>query len=173
MSFIDLMFQGEELALTDVHISWEDTVDPAACNTDATVYEETSRDPVRTPFPWDSTAQAGFSTNASTWLPLATDYLTVNVMAQKTAAFSHLKLFEQLTQIRKTPTFQTGTFTSYAIGTNVLAYSRALTGSDTYIVLLNFGATNQVLNLVTTFPTLASQRLEVIATSLQSLYVAG
>lgn len=156
-----------------MHISWANTVDPAACNTDATVYETYSRDPVRTPFPWDDSAQAGFSTNQTTWLPLATDYLTVNVKAQKAAAFSHLKLFKQLTQIRKTPTFQTGTFTSYPIGNNVLAYMRALTGSDSYIVLLNFGSTNQVLNLVTTFPTLASKRLEVIATSLQSLYVAG
>lgn len=156
-----------------MHISWANTVDPAACNTDETVYEDYSRDPVRTPFPWDDSAQAGFSTNASTWLPLATDYLTVNVKAQEAAAFSHLKLFKQLTQIRKTPTFETGTFASYAIGTNVLAYSRTLTGSDSYIVLLNFGTTNQVLNLVTTFPILASMRLEVIATSLQSLYVAG
>jgi len=40
-------------------ISWADTQDPQACNTNEEVYKELSRDPVRTPFQWDNTDFAG------------------------------------------------------------------------------------------------------------------
>lgn len=54
-----LIFKGEELAFTDVHISWEETVDPQGCNTNENDYEAASRDPARTPFQWDDTNLAG------------------------------------------------------------------------------------------------------------------
>lgn len=42
--------QGEEIGMTDVWISWEDTQDPQACRTNPDIYEPYSRDPARTPF---------------------------------------------------------------------------------------------------------------------------
>lgn len=51
--------QGEEIGMTNVHVSWEDTVDPQACNTNNVVWHENSRDPARTPFQWDATLYAG------------------------------------------------------------------------------------------------------------------
>lgn len=84
--------QGEELGLTDFFLTWEQTIDPAGCNTSPETYTDFSRDPTRTPFPWDATAQAGFSTNASTWLPVNTNYVTVNVAAQRQVPFSHMKV---------------------------------------------------------------------------------
>lgn len=45
--------------MTDVYISWQNTVDPQACNTNETVYNDVSRDPARTPFQWDSSTSAG------------------------------------------------------------------------------------------------------------------
>lgn len=42
--------KGEEIGMTDVDISWEETVDPQACNTDPTIYLEYSRDAARTRF---------------------------------------------------------------------------------------------------------------------------
>jgi hypothetical protein len=42
--------QGDEIGMLDYRdISWEDTVDPAACNTNREVYKKFSRDPERTP----------------------------------------------------------------------------------------------------------------------------
>ncbi|KOB39882.1 Alpha amylase, partial [Operophtera brumata] len=83
---------GEELGMTDGQVSWEDTKDPQACNTDDPVnYWTKSRDPTRTPYHWDASANAGFSTNASTWLPVADNYLTVNLAAQMAATNSHYK----------------------------------------------------------------------------------
>lgn len=56
------IFKGEEIGMVDFkNISWEDTKDPAACNTNRNVYMDFSRDPERTPFQWDDTKNAGFS----------------------------------------------------------------------------------------------------------------
>lgn len=56
---LNIQKQGEELALTDGYVSWEDTVDTPACNTNSSVYQKYSRDPTRTPFQWDDTKNAG------------------------------------------------------------------------------------------------------------------
>lgn len=45
---IAITYQGEELVMTNVHLTWEETVDPQACNTNPEVYEQNSRDPCRT-----------------------------------------------------------------------------------------------------------------------------
>lgn len=55
-----IVCQGEEIGMKDGFISWEDTVDPSACNTDDPInYVQTSRDPERTPFQWNSEKNAG------------------------------------------------------------------------------------------------------------------
>lgn len=104
----DELLQGEELGMTDVHISWADTQDPQACNTNSTVYETVSRDPARTPFQWDSGANAGFSTAAKTWLPVAQNYTLNNVQLQTQQLHSHLKVFKSLLKLRHHPTMQYG-----------------------------------------------------------------
>lgn len=45
--------------MTDVYISWEDSVDPQACNTNPETYYAASRDPARTPYQWDASSNAG------------------------------------------------------------------------------------------------------------------
>lgn len=42
-----ITYQGEEIVMEDVHISWVETQDPQACNTNETVYDAYSRDPAR------------------------------------------------------------------------------------------------------------------------------
>lgn len=37
--------KGEEIGMTDVIISWEDSVDPPACNSNETTYYSVTRDP--------------------------------------------------------------------------------------------------------------------------------
>lgn len=90
-----LMFQfkGEEIAMTDGEVTWEETKDPAACNTDDPInYYKASRDPERTPFQWDDSKNAGFTTGNSTWLPVARNYKEVNVKKQLEAPKSHYKV---------------------------------------------------------------------------------
>lgn len=49
-----ITYYGEEIGMVDNFISWEDTVDPAGCNTDPERYHLFSRDPERTPMQWTS-----------------------------------------------------------------------------------------------------------------------
>ena len=130
---------GEELVMENVHLTWEETVDPQSCNSNKDVYEANSRDPARTPFPWDDSKNAGFSTGDKTWLPVGTNYKTVNVMAQELAENSHLKIFRRLTSIRKQPVFKNGTYSGFLSNSNnVYAYKRQL-GDQIAIIVLNFG----------------------------------
>lgn len=78
--------KGEEILMTDNRaITWEETDDPQACQTNETVFQDFTRDPVRTPFQWDDTPNAGFSTAERTWLPVHANYQTRNLKAQKEA----------------------------------------------------------------------------------------
>lgn len=110
--------------MTDVWISWKDTVDPAACNTNATVYEHYSRDPERTPFQWDDSTSAGFSSSTHTWLPIGADYRTVNVRSESAAANSHLQCYRKLMALRSRPALQRGALMALAVNDNVLGIVR-------------------------------------------------
>lgn len=116
----------------------------------------------------------GFSTNKTTWLPVAEDYKTNNVKLQKSSPFSHLKIFKKLTKVRRTKTFTDGELNVVAIDDDVLVYERKLSGEDTYVILLNFSSNNKVVDLTKVFPDL-STKLEIITSSLRTpaLYLAG
>lgn len=111
--------------MTDVYISWSDTVDPLACNTNSEIYDQVSRDPVRTPFQWDDSKNAGFSTANHTWLPLGPDYKMINVKLQQDANRSHLKVFQTLNQLRKLASIDYGSYEPKIVADkNVLIYRR-------------------------------------------------
>lgn len=164
---IAITYMGEELVMTNVHLTWEETVDPQACNTNPDVYEPNSRDPARTPFPWDDTKNAGFSTGDKTWLPVGTNYNTVNVKAQEDAPNSHLKIFRRLTTIRKQPVFRQGAYLGVlANNDNVYVYRR-IYENDTAIILLNYGKAQETVNVKNLFPSIPDQ-LRVYTSSLNS-----
>lgn len=164
---IAITYQGEELVMTNVHLTWEETVDPQACNTNSEIYESNSRDPARTPFPWNNSTNAGFTTGDTTWLPVGTNYLTVNVQAQETAANSHLKIFRRLTTLRKQPVLRQGTYLgALSNNDNVYAYKRQF-GNDVAIVLLNYGSTQTSVNVKNLFAAVPDQ-LRVYTSSLNS-----
>lgn len=57
---VAVTYNGEEIGMTDKDdMSWEDTVDPQACNTNPQVYQSKTRDPERTPFQWNDEKNAG------------------------------------------------------------------------------------------------------------------
>lgn len=110
--------------MTDLEISWEDSRDPAACNSNENIYQQFTRDPARTPFQWSNSSNAGFSTNSTTWLPINPNYVTVNVQTEEDASKSHLTIYNQLVELRKTKTLQEGDVKYTAIGDNILAIKR-------------------------------------------------
>ena len=164
---VAITYQGEELVMTNVHLTWEETLDPPACNSNPEIYESRSRDPARTPFPWDDTKNAGFSTGDKTWLPVGENYKTVNVKTQETAQNSHLKIFKRLTKIRKEPVFKNGTYKGVLTNSdNVYSFKRQL-DDQIAIVVLNFGKTNETVDLSAAFPLIPKQ-MKVYTSSLDS-----
>uniref|UniRef100_A0A336M5S6 alpha-glucosidase n=1 Tax=Culicoides sonorensis TaxID=179676 RepID=A0A336M5S6_CULSO len=138
LSGASVTYMGEEIGMIDVWISWKDTKDPQACNTNSSVYWKYSRDPERTPFQWNNTISAGFSTTNNTWLPVSPYYNETNVMNEDKTDKSHLKIYEKLMKLRQTDTFKYGSLYTESVNQNIFAIVRALDGADTYITLINY-----------------------------------
>jgi oligo-1,6-glucosidase len=97
-----------------------------------------SRDNGRTPYQWNATTHAGFST-ATPWLQVNPDYKTVNAAAQDKDPNSVLNYFRKLTRLRKEHLVLV--YGKYTLldknNPDVYAYTRELEGKKV-LVLLNF-----------------------------------
>ena len=93
-----ILYQGEELGITQVDIPFERLQDPEAiANWPLTL----SRDGARTPLPWSAgAAQAGFS-SVEPWLPHGEDHLALAVDAQEADPQSLLAFTRDLLALRK------------------------------------------------------------------------
>ncbi|XP_055625270.1 maltase A3-like [Toxorhynchites rutilus septentrionalis] len=159
-------YQGEEIGMTDVRISWEETVDPAACNAGEALYATKSRDPCRTPFQWDDSAMAGFTSGNRTWLPVGSNYRSINVKVEEAVTKSHLNVYKAMMKLREYKTFRHGSVKTRAYNDNVLAIVRELEDHNTYITLVNLGTKIEVLDGVGLASRLPSKmRFEVVGTS--------
>ncbi|XP_011205957.2 maltase A3 [Bactrocera dorsalis] len=162
---ISVTYQGEEIGMTDVWISWEETVDPQGCQSNPDEYERLTRDPVRTPFQWNDEHKAGFTEGEKTWLPLAEDYKLVNVKRERGIANSHLNIYKQLQLLRATQTMREGDAEVKPISENVLGIKRFLNGERTYVVLLNLHDDVETINLNSAFSELTSELEYVLVTA--------
>ncbi len=103
----------------------------------------TSRDNGRTPFQWNDTANAGFTTGKP-WLKVNPNYTSINVAQQEKDKNSCLQYFRKLTQLRKDnkDLFVYGKFELVdKNNANVFAYTRT-SANHKVLVLLNFSTTN-------------------------------
>jgi oligo-1,6-glucosidase len=97
-----------------------------------------SRDNGRTPFQWDSTAQAGFTTGTP-WIKVNSNYTTINARAQEGDSSSCLNYFRKAVRLRKSnPVLAYGKYTLLDKDNDkVYAYLREGDGKK-FLVLLNF-----------------------------------
>jgi alpha-glucosidase len=130
-----------------------------------------SRDPERTPFQWDGTKNAGFSTATKTWLPVNPNYVDLNLKQQKDADKSHFKFYQRVMTLRQHKTFQDGTIKAQALARNVFAYTRELRDEETFVVVINIGGNSEQVSLKS-FKTLRD-RLKVVAAAPASQYHEG
>ena len=81
----------------------------------------------------------GFSTAATTWLPVNSNYKTLNLAAQKNTPQSHYKIYQALTQMRKdSATLKDGETKIDVLNDNkVLAIVRKAQ-DESIILLINF-----------------------------------
>lgn len=112
--------------MTDTIISWEETVDPQACNTNETIYHSRSRDPARTPMQWDDSKNGGFNRGKKTWLPVNTNYKCTNVKKEQSTFPSYLNNYKRLAKLRKEAKLQTASYEPATFGKSILTYRRYL-----------------------------------------------
>ncbi len=102
--------------------------------------KRTSRDNARTPFQWNNTADAGFTTGTP-WLKVNPNYNNVNVAAQEKDSNSVLNYFRKIVNLRKS--LPELVYREYKIldpgNEKVYAYTRTFSGKKV-LVLLNFSA---------------------------------
>ncbi len=144
-----LMYYGEELGMvTSTPTRVEDVRDPIG----RTGWpNEKGRDGERTPMQWDPTPpQAGFSTSATTWLPVASNYKTVNVQTELADPNSLLNWHKNLIEMRRKRDAVRDGGMVMLDGTNpsVLSYVRtAPPGHHNIVVALNMTAQPQKIAL--------------------------
>jgi oligo-1,6-glucosidase len=117
--------------------------------------KQTSRENGRTPFQWNDTQNAGFTTGTP-WLKVNPNYKTINVEAEEKDPNSVLNYFRKLVQLRKKePTLVYGKYTLLdKENPYIYAYTRELNGKK-LLVLLNF--TNKNSTYKTEFPVTKSK----------------
>ena len=144
---ISVVYYGDEIGMVDKNLTWEETVDVSGCNAGPERYFIKSRDPERTPFQWDNTTSAGFSTSEDTWLPVHENYKTLNLAAEKIAPVSNYKLFKALTALKKKlNVLKSGSLEVTLITEQVLGVVRRLEGSSPVALVMNMAETDVVVD---------------------------
>jgi alpha-glucosidase len=138
-----ILYYGDELGMGDGIIPPECVQDPWEKRVPGLGL---GRDPARTPMPWDTSPNAGFTT-ATPWLPLAANAPAMNVAVARDDPTSMLTLYRCLLALRRaTPVLATGAYVALAAQGDILAYRRTDT-EQTYCIVLNLGGQPQHFDL--------------------------
>ncbi len=136
------LYYGDEIGMHDVPIPPGRVRDPFERNVPG---KGLGRDPERTPMQWSGAPNAGFTTGEP-WLPIAADFATVNVEAERDDPRSMLALYTRLVSLRRgEPALEVGRFETVDADGDVLVYvRRARSGESDFLVALNLGAAPHV-----------------------------
>jgi alpha-glucosidase len=131
------LYQGDELALTEAELAFEDLQDPYGISFWP---EFKGRDGCRTPMPWNgAAANAGFSTGKP-WLPVPPEHAARAVAGQLDDADSALRYAQKILAWRKTmPQLLRGEIKFFDVAEPVLALQRDLAGHASVIAVFNLG----------------------------------
>ena len=143
-----LIYQGQEIGQrTATPARIEDVRDPIGVRGWP---RAKGRDGERTPLPWDaSNAQAGFSSNPHTWLPVTADYRTINVQSEAADPGSLLNWYRRLIALRRSNrALQNGRMVMLdPTNASVLSYARVSGDGKAVIVSLNMSPLPQSVSL--------------------------
>lgn len=164
-------YYGEEIAMLDRKMLWNETIDPMGRSRTNETYERYSRDPARTPMQWNSNISAGFSTNEITYLPLHPDYIERNIEKQQLRKRSNLNTYKSLTILRRDRVFTHGDYELATLNNDrVLILKRFFDNYPTYIVIVNLGLRQEKVNLTSLYPNLGDS-MEIIVASSNAVHV--
>jgi alpha-glucosidase len=139
-----VMFYGDELGMTDQPVPVERQRDYFGLFAGGM-----SRDPSRTPMPWDDGPNGGFSTAPAErlWLPTSDELCVVNVRTQLADPGSMLSLNRELLALRRASTaLHSGDIEVLEPTDAVLLYTRRA-GDDHKLVALNLTASEQAVTV--------------------------
>ena len=170
-----LMYYGEELGMvTSTPTRVQDVKDPIGITGWP---KEKGRDGERTPMQWDSSSpQSGFSTSATTWLPVASDYKTVNVQTELADPNSLLNWHKRLIAMRRElPALRDGGMVMVdAANPSVLSYVRTAPGGGRAVVVaLNMTSQPQQIALDLSPAGISSKAVKTLLTNEASLQGAS
>jgi alpha-glucosidase len=169
-----LIYQGEEIGqrtVTPTRV--EDVRDPIGITGWP---KEKGRDGERTPMQWDtSNAQAGFSANPRTWLPVPAAYRTVNVQTESADPESLLNWHKRLIALRRSSAaLRSGrTVMLDPTDASVLTYARVAPSGDTIVVSLNMSPQPQTIALGARAAGLKGERCRTLLSSPSGLEGRG
>lgn len=131
-------YYGEEILMTDVYVPPPQRQDP---------YQD--RDKERTPMQWNTSANAGFSSNDSTWLPIPDNYTVYNVEVENANDTSMLTLYKKLVELRSSsPSLMYADYKHIENSTHTFAYLRHHSGTDErFLVVINFSPNSTTVDL--------------------------
>ncbi|XP_009693027.1 PREDICTED: neutral and basic amino acid transport protein rBAT-like, partial [Cariama cristata] len=122
--------------------------------------------PEKSPMQWDSKVNAGFTEGNSSWLPVNSDYQSVNVEIQMTWSNSTLNLYRALTSLRNSELpIHRGWMCYVWNDSDVFVYVRELDGLDrVFMMVLNFGQ-ESTIDLKAIVPNLPSEAIIRLSTN--------
>ncbi|MGH8915552.1 MAG: alpha-amylase family glycosyl hydrolase [Acidimicrobiia bacterium] len=130
------LYYGDELGMVEATIGARDRRDPWGHSVDYL-----SRDGARTPMPWSSGPNAGFTEgNAEPWLPIGEGHVERNVETELADPGSLLNLYRRLLDLRRGSTaLRRGSFLTHPASTDQVLVYRRESDDETMTVALNFG----------------------------------
>jgi alpha-glucosidase len=138
------IYQGEELALEEADLAFEDLQDPYGIQFWP---DFKGRDGCRTPMVWtDATSNGGFS-NVKPWLPVPPAHLNRAVNVENADPASVLNHYRTFMAFRKRhPAFAKGDITFEIAGDQVLGFTRTF-GNEIVLAVLNMSESEASVNL--------------------------
>ncbi|XP_010705118.1 neutral and basic amino acid transport protein rBAT [Meleagris gallopavo] len=122
--------------------------------------------PAKSPMQWNGNDNAGFTEGNSSWVPVNSDYQSVNAEVQMIQSNSTLNLYRELTLLRNSELpIHRGWMCSIWNDSDVFVYVRELDGLDSvFMMVLNFGQ-ESTIDLKTIVPSLPSQAVIRLSTN--------
>lgn len=131
-----ILWQGEELGLTQVDIPFDKLQDPEAIANWPLIQ---SRDGARTPMPWQQNAPFGGFSKVETWLPLGADHAARAVDVHESEPASLLNLTRRLIALRNAnAALSLGNLAVIEANENLLVFERQFAGQH-LVCAYNFG----------------------------------
>ena len=129
-----VLYYGDEIALGDTDIPHDRIQDAWGRHVPGR-----SRDPQRTPMPWDTSANAGFCpAGVEPWLPLGADADRRNIAVQRADPRSELALARTLIGLRAVrPSLRNGSYARVTVTDDLFAFARTA-GDERTLVVLTF-----------------------------------